>query len=381
MRLAVLTSGRQDWGILRSTCRLLRSDPAFDLRLWVGGMHASARFGARPEEIAADGYRIRELSWLREEGETLAEEQAAGALRETARALREERPEALLLVGDRLETAAAALAGTLAGVPLVHLHGGEESEGAFDNQLRHATTKLSHLHLVSHPAHARRVLRMGEPASTVRVVGAPGLDNLHREDLPSRAELEARLGLPLTPPLLLVTLHPSTLGGDARAEGDALVAALDAVDATCVISLPNADPGQEALRRLLERAGARPRRTAVPALGERAYWGLLKLADAMAGNSSSGLIEAPAVGLPVVNVGDRQKGRLRGANVIDVSSEPAAIAEGLRRALDPAFRAQVRKEPSPYGDGRSAPRIVDILRSWRPPVPPRKRFEDSEGGS
>jgi UDP-N-acetylglucosamine 2-epimerase len=173
--------------------------------------------------------------------------------------------------------------------------------------------------------------------------------------------------------VVLVTLHPSTLGGDPRAEADALVAAMDDVAATYVITLPNVDPGQRVIRERLEAAGRLPRRVAVPALGEQRYWAMLRSADAMLGNSSSGLIEAPAAHLPAVNIGERQKGRLRGANVIDVAAEPGEIAAGLQQALSPCFREQCRRAPSPFGDGHSGAEIVEILGRWTPPDPPVKK--------
>jgi UDP-hydrolysing UDP-N-acetyl-D-glucosamine 2-epimerase len=372
VRIAVLTTGRQDWGILRSICGLLARDPQMELLLLVGGMHCAERFGATERLIAAEGFTAAaRMAWVGE-GETTAAVQAAGALTAVSEALERLRPDALVLVGDRFETAAAALAATLALVPIVHLHGGEESEGAFDNVLRHAITKLAHLHLTSHPEHARRVIALGEDPKAVHVVGAPGLDNLHRADLPTLAELEADLGIALAPPVVIVTLHPATLGVDPAREAEALVAALDRVDATYVITLPNADPGHAAIRAALGRAASKPRRVAVEALGERRFWGLLRHADAMLGNSSSALIEAPALGVPAVNVGDRQKGRLRGANVIDAAPETDAIVAALERALDPAFRRAAKTAPSPFGDGHAAEKIGAILRVWRPPHPPVK---------
>ena len=374
MRLAVLTTGRQDWGILRSLCMLLRDDPAFDLRLLVGGMHCSARFGRTRDLIVEEGFTCHEvLPWIPDDGVPPAHVQAGRAVELVGDALRRQAPEALVLVGDRFETAAAALAATVGGVPLVHLHGGEESEGSFDNALRHAVSKLSHLHLVSHPQHAARVLAMGEEPSTVHVVGAPGLDNLHRRDLANRRELEEFLGAELQPPIVLVTLHPATLGHDPMTEAAVVCAAVRRVPATYVITMPNADPGNEAIRASLASL-AGPRCLVTEALGERRYWGLMSLADAMLGNSSSAIIEAPVLGLPAVNVGVRQSGRLRGGNVLDAPADGEAVTATLRRALMPAFRARARATPSPFGDGHSAARILEILRDWAPPSPPVKHF-------
>ncbi len=373
-RIAVLSTGRQDWGILRSTCRALQEDPGFELRLLLGGMHCASRFGLTRRLVEEEGFQAAAaLSWIPEDREAPVHEQAGAATVQVGAALGEQRPEALLLAGDRFETAAAALAATVARVPIIHLHGGEETEGAFDNALRHAISKMSHLHLTSHPDYAARLVGMGEDPASVHVVGAPGLDNLHRTDLPGREELEAWLGLALAPPVVLVTLHPATLGADPAVEADAVLAAMEAVPATYVVTLPNVDPGAEAIRSRFLALRGRPRTAVVEALGEQRYWGMMRLADAMLGNSSSALLEAPLAGLPAVNIGDRQKNRLRGRNVLDAAPEPQAVTAALRRALTAEQREEARRDGTLFGEGRSALRILQILREWSPPSPPVKR--------
>ena len=371
--VAVLTTGRQDWGILRSTSAAIKERPDLRLKLIVGGMHLVERYGRTVDLIRADGFEPTvELNWLAGAVEPSATAQAGAALALVGECLDADPPDALVLVGDRFETTAAAVAATIARVPLVHLHGGEQTLGAFDDSLRHAITKLSHLHLVSHDEHARRVAAMGEDPRTVHVVGAPGLDNAFRADLADRMELERRLGIELAPPVIIVTVHPETLQPDPAAIGQAVGAAMDQVEATYVVTLPNADPGGEALRRTLVQAAARPGRVAVEALGDRLYWGLMRAADAMLGNSSSGIVEAPALDLPVVNVGDRQLGRRREANVIDVPADPGSIADAVRRALEPATQAEIRQRHPALMDGQAGTRVTDIIARWRPPNPPRK---------
>jgi len=371
-RVGLLSSGRQDWGILRSTAVELASSDSVDLRVLVGGMGCSERFGRNDRVMAHEGFPPHErLEWMID-GST-AHDDAGRALASVGDALVRQQLDALLLVGDRYETLAAAMAATLLRVPIVHLHGGEETEGAFDNAIRNAITKLSHLHLASHVAYAERIIAMGEDPKTVHVVGAPGLDNLHRNDLATRQELEEVLGLRLDAPLVVVTVHPATLAATPGADVEAACGAMDAVDATYVVTLPNADPGNEAVREKLKSAVAAPKRVAVGALGERRYWGLLRIADAMLGNSSSGLIEAPALHLPVVNVGDRQKGRLRSAAVIDVAPDKDCVVAALRQALAPGFRARIRTEPAPFGDGHAGKAVAAALARWTPPQPPVKR--------
>jgi UDP-N-acetylglucosamine 2-epimerase (non-hydrolysing) len=331
-------------------------------------MHLSAEFGRTEFEVQADGFRADEaLEWIG--GESLsALDQAGRALSMVGHALERQRPEALVLVGDRFETAAAAMAATLKRVPLVHLHGGEETSGAVDNSFRHAITQMSQLHLVSHKAHAERVIAMGIDPAAVHVVGAPGLDNLHRKDLPSPAELENQLGLELRPPVVVVTLHPATAASTSPdEEAAALCSAMEDVAATYVITLPNTDPGHRSIREILQAAAKRPGRVAVEALGSRVYWALLRAADAMLGNSSSAVIEGSALGLPAVNVGERQRGRLRGDNLIDARADRAAISAALRTALSPETRQGLEGGPGLFGEGYSAARIMDILREWRAP--------------
>lgn len=378
--IVVLTTGRQDWGILRSTCVAIRAHPDLELRLVVGGTHLSARHGHTVEEIRADGFEPHaELPYLADDPDASPEAQAAAVLTGMRPLLHGSDaappPDGLVLVGDRFETAAAALAATVARVPIAHLHGGEQTLGAFDDALRHAITKLSHLHLVSHEEHARRVVALGEDPETVHVVGAPGLDEAFRDDLAEREELERVLGVRLDPPVVVVTVHPTTLDADPTAVARAVATAMDGVEATYVVTLPNVDPGGDDVRSTLERAVVGDRRAAVDALGPRRYWGLLRLADVMLGNSSSGIVEAPAIGLPVVNVGDRQLGRRREGRVIDVPPDAEAVAAALRTAL--AATRDRRDAPTPPGagalaDGRAGTRIADILARWRPSVPPRK---------
>ncbi len=373
-RLVVLTTGRQDYGILRSTILLLRRTPGFQTALWAGGMHLQRRFGEPLEAPKRDGVPVaRELAFLSEPPDAMAD--AGAAVGRIGAALLEDAPDALLLVGDRTEALAAGLAATIAKVPVVHLHGGEESEGAIDNACRHALTKLSHLHLVSHQTHADRVIQMGEDPATVVVVGPPALDQAYRDDLPSADALAKDLGVALRPPVVLVTMHPATLGAPAGEEVAAVAAAMAQVPATYVITAPNADEGGVLIGDYWRRwAGGRESVALIDALGDRRYWALMRVTDAVLGNSSSGIIEAPSLGVPAVNVGDRQRGRLRFGPVTDVPAAEGAVATALRGAIAAGRR--------PSGGGSAAPaetaasRIVAALGRWEIPRPPRKRFRD-----
>jgi UDP-hydrolysing UDP-N-acetyl-D-glucosamine 2-epimerase len=362
-RIAVLTTGRQDYGLLRSLLLALHESPRFELLLLAGGMHSKERFGRTIRLIREDGLPITaELDFVAEPPDPVSD--TSRAIRMVGEALRDFRPEALVLLGDRSETLAAGLAAALLAVPLVHIHGGEETQGAVDNVMRHALTKMSHLHLVSHPQHARRVEQMGEDPAAIRVVGSPGLDNASRSDLADRSELEELIGIPLQHPVILVTMHPTTLSGTGTEEVRAVAAAMEGFRATYVVTMPNADAGGVEICDFWSDWGlAHPKAAVVKALGDRSYWGLLRQVAALLGNSSSGILEAPACGIPAVNVGDRQKGRLRSALVIDVAARPDEIASGLERALARPAQGVFGESPWTPPDP-VAPRIMEVLESW-----------------
>ncbi|HEY6234485.1 MAG TPA: UDP-N-acetylglucosamine 2-epimerase, partial [Candidatus Elarobacter sp.] len=289
------------------------------------------------------------------------------------------RPDVLLAVGDRFEMHAAVMAALPFGIPVAHVHGGEVTEGAIDDALRHGITKVAHLHFTSTQTYRERVIQLGEEPWRVTVSGAPSLDNLRTVRLLSRAELAARLGVPFDPAPLLVTFHPVTREIERTpAQIDALLAALHALRHPAVFTLPNADTGgQLVAQRVRAFVASHTNAWIADNLGTEAYFSVMNLAAAMAGNSSSGIIEASSFELPVVNVGSRQAGRIRAANVIDVDDDAASIHAGLQRALHPEFRAALRGLTNPYDGGDAAAAIVARLRDE--PLGDRlmrKRFHD-----
>jgi UDP-hydrolysing UDP-N-acetyl-D-glucosamine 2-epimerase len=349
-------------------CEAIVAHDDLELLLIAGGMHLDTTFGRTIDDIRAEGFHVSsEVAW--DTTAAPAWHQIGAAARGVGDALASTRPDALLVVGDRFETAAAVLAATTLAMPVAHLHGGEETRGAFDDQIRHAITKLSHLHLVASKAAGERIVAMGEDPQAVRVVGPPGTDLAWREDLPRRDDLERALGLELEPPVVIVSVHATTLASAPDRDARAVAAALDSVEATYVITLPNADPGGGQVRDVLLAAADRPRRIAVRALGDRRHWGLLKVADAMVGNSSSAIIEAPVVGLPVVNVGERQLGRESWGTVSHVDADPVRIASALRDAI--AIGRTTPQRP-PSVDGHAGDRVAEALAAWKPESPPRK---------
>jgi UDP-hydrolysing UDP-N-acetyl-D-glucosamine 2-epimerase len=365
--IAVVTVARSDWGHLTSVLTELRASSDVRLLLFVGGTHLSDAFGRTVELIEGEGWPIAERIEMLEPSDA-PEAIAASIGRGVAgfgRAYARHRPDLVVVLGDRFEMLSAAAAALPFVLPVAHLHGGEVTEGAIDNQIRHAITKCAHLHFVSAEPHARRVAAMGEEPWRIHNVGAPGLDRIRTVRLLSRDELAQRLDLARDDRWLIVTYHPATLEyQDTGRHTDELLAALEKVDATCVVTYPNADTaGRTIIARLEEFAGRHDRVRLVRNLGDDVYLSLLRHADAMVGNSSSGLIEAPSFELPVVNVGARQAGRLRAANVVDVGPERDEILAGVDAALTPAFRAGLSGMKNPYGDGHAAERIVRVLRT------------------
>jgi UDP-hydrolysing UDP-N-acetyl-D-glucosamine 2-epimerase len=363
--IGVVTVARSDYGHLTPLLEALRDTPDITLQLYVAGGHLSPRFGRTVEAIEADGWSIAariETSVASDAPADVAAAAGAGVAG-FARAFARGRPDLIVLLGDRLEMLSAAVAALPLAIPVAHLHGGEVTLGAIDEQARHAITKLAHLHFPAAEPYARRILQMGEEPWRVHCCGAPGLDRLARLPALPRAELARRIGLPLRRPTLIVTFHPVTLEPDEAAfHSEELAAALETVAGDVVITHPGADAAhQTVIRRMESLAATRPGTRMVPALGDDCYGSLLREADVMVGNSSSGLIEAPSFGLPVVNVGIRQEGRLRAANVIDVGYGREEIAAGIRRALEPRFRESLRGLVNPYGDGRAAPRLAKVL--------------------
>lgn len=364
--IAVVTVGRSDYGIYLPILRRIDSDPELALRLIVSGMHLSPASGLTVQRIEADGFEIHERVEMLLSSDTsvgIATSMGLGLVG-FAQAYSRLRPDILVVLGDRFEMHAAALAALPFKIPVAHIHGGEITEGAIDDALRHSITKLSHLHFVAAAEYRARVIQMGEEPWRVVVCGAPSLDNLVDSTLPGRQELIGRFGLP-TGPYLLVTFHAVTLEYEqAEYQITELIDALRRADYPIVFTMPNADTGHgvvvAAIRRFVDQ---HPTASLVQNFGPLEYLGAMKCAVAVVGNSSSGLIEAPSLKVPVVNIGTRQQGRIRATSVIDVGYDRAEIAAALRQATGPEFRAALEQVANPYGHGHAADIIVERLAS------------------
>lgn len=381
-KVCVVTGTRAEYGLLYWVIRGIDADPALELQLVVTGMHLSPEFGLTYQAIEADGFSIDakvEMLLSSDSPTGIAKSIGIGVIGLSDAFARLD-PDVVVLLGDRFEILAAAQAAMVARIPIAHIHGGEATEGAIDEAIRHAVTKMSHFHFVTTEAYRARVIQLGEAPERVWNVGAPGIDNLHRMDLLGRDQLEDALGFALGRPTLLVTYHPATLSRTPVARSiEELLRALESFpNARVVFTKANADTDGRVINSLVERfASERPDRARVFAsLGQLRYLSLLKYSDVVIGNSSSGIIEAPAVKTPTVNLGDRQRGRVRADSVIDVPEEAEAIAAAIGKALSPSFREQTLRTQSPYGGGGAAERILECLREAELGSVLMKRFHD-----
>ena len=363
----MVTVGRSDYGIYRPVLTEIRDDPELELRLFVGGMHLLPEFGSTVDAVEGDGFAIAErveMLLASDTPEAISKSTGLGVVG-FAQAYARSRPDVLMVLGDRFEMHAAALAALPFKIPVAHISGGEMTRGAFDDALRHCITKLSHLHFVTTEEYARRVRQLGEESWRVTNCGSPSLDTLLSHTQEGSNDLEARYGFQLDPPPLLVTFHPVTLEyEDTEWHAAELLAALDESGAPTVFTMPNADTnGHVIARKIQEFVGTHPSSWLVENLGIPDYFSVMARSAAMVGNSSSGVVEAAPLSLPVVNIGSRQEGRVRTPNIIDVGYPRAEILEGIRRAVSDEFRETASGVTSPFGDGHAAKRIVDVLKT------------------
>ena len=367
--IAVVTSSRADYSHLYWPLRDLQAHPDIDLKVIALASHLSPEFGSTIREIEADGFPIAaRLECLLSSDTDVGMAKSIGvAVLSLADTLGQMRPDLLLLIADRYEMLAPASVALALRIPIAHIEGGEISEGAIDDAVRNALTKMSHIHFTSTDLARRRVIGMGEEAWRVHRAGAPSLDHLRRSTLLTQQALETQLELDLQQPTVVVAYHPVTILRETTREADALFSALQQLEEQIVFCYPNADAGSRSLITrtesfLKERGGGRVFIN-LPAV---TYWSLLRHVKLMIGNSSSGIMETASFALPAVNVGMRQQGRERPANVLDALPKTDSILEEIRRAQSPAFLQAIQGMTNPYGDGHAAERIVQVLTTLPP---------------
>ncbi|OLQ86148.1 UDP-N-acetyl-D-glucosamine 2-epimerase, UDP-hydrolysing [Vibrio panuliri] len=379
-KVAVFTGTRAEYGLLFWLLKDIQNDPELQLQLLVSGMHLSPEFGETYQQIERDGFHIDEKIEI-----LLSSDSAVGTAKSMglgvlgfADALARLAPDVLVILGDRFEALAAAQTAMILRIPIIHLHGGEITEGAYDDAIRHAITKLSYLHGTSTEEYRQRVIQLGEVPKRVRNIGAIGLDHLKRAKFMSVEELSESLDFSLTKPYFLVTYHPVTLGNEApEASFQALLDALDEhPDHQVILTYPNADDGGRRIIPILEAyAKASPERVlAIPSLGQVRYLSAVKHAAAVVGNSSSGIIEVPAFDVPTVNIGARQKGRLAAKSVLHCAPTQAAIGDAMTQALSRSYCQNGEVIDNPYGQGDSSRQVIEMIKSLQ--FDPCKTFFD-----
>jgi UDP-hydrolysing UDP-N-acetyl-D-glucosamine 2-epimerase len=365
-KIAVVTTSRADYSHLYWPLRTLADRSDVDLRLIVLAAHLSSEFGCTIHEIEKDGFPISaRIECLLSSDTDVGMAKTVGvAVLGLAEHLSVIRPDILLLIADRYEMLAPASVALALRIPIAHIEGGETSEGAIDDAVRNALTKMSHIHFTSTFAARRRVISMGEEDWRVHRAGAPSLDHLRRSTLLSRNQLEEKLACDLGVPTVLVSYHPVTLATDTLLETDALFSALAQIPDQLLFCYPNADAGSRALiERTKSFLAARGHGRIFVNLDAVTYWSLLRHVQLLVGNSSSGIMETASFELPTVNIGIRQQGRERAANILDAPAEVASILDAIRTAHHPDFRARLHGMTNPYGDGSASEKITEVLTS------------------
>lgn len=377
-----MTGTRAEYGLLHWLMKEVNSDPELKLQIIVTGMHLSPEFGLTYQQIEADGFTIDakvEMLLSSDSPVGIAKSIGLGVIG-FADALERLKPDILVILGDRFEILAAAQAAMIARIPIAHIHGGETTEGAFDEQIRHTLTKFSQWHFVAADPYRKRVIQLGERPEQVFNFGAPGLDHLQYLDWLEKSALEEFMGMQLKSPVFLVTYHPVTLDKQSPSVAmEELLLAFDSFpEATVILTYPNADTGGRVLIEQIDQwvRVNRNRAKAFISLGQQRYLSLMREADVIIGNSSSGLTEAPALEKATVNIGDRQKGRLKAESVIDTSEQSKEIVIAIRKALSKKFQLMLPSTKSWYGSGNVSQQIKEQLKTVE--LKTQKSFFDIE---
>lgn len=367
-KVCVVTGTRAEYGHLFWIIRALEEDSRAQLQIVVTGAHLSEAHGWTVDQIKNDGFTPdAEVNLNIHDDSPLSIAKGMGlGLEEMVRHFSELAPDLIVVLGDRYELLCAAQAALLLRIPVAHIHGGEVTEGAFDEAIRHSLTKMAHLHFPAAERYAKRLRQLGENPNCIYNFGAPGLDHIQKTQPLQRNEIEEWLGISLKDPILLVTYHPVTLGmNNNTSEVHSVIEALEQFSekATILCTGVNADPEFNTIREAFHTFYQKHSQCValVQSMGQQRYLSTMRLASVVVGNSSSGIIEAPALGVPTVNIGDRQKGRLRASSIIDCAANTQSIINAINKALDPENREKACNVQLAYGSGEASSRIVEVL--------------------
>lgn len=380
-KICVVTGTRAEFGLLRWLMQEIEACDALTLQVIATGMHLSPEFGSTYREIEQAGFNIDarvEMLLSADTASAVTKSMGLGLIG-YADAYARLAPDMVVLLGDRFEIFAAAAAAMIAGIPIAHLHGGETTEGAFDEAIRHSITKMSHLHFVAAEDYRKRVIQLGEQPERVFLVGGLGIDAIKRTTLMTREALEASLNFAFGPRNLLITFHPVTLESQSSAhQMSELLKALDGLqDTHLIFTMPNADTGGRELTAMVDAfVDTHPNARAYSSLGQLRYLSCMHFVDGVVGNSSSGLAEAPSMGIGTIDIGDRQRGRLRAASVIHCEPGQDQITQALHTLYSSAFKASLSQVVNPYGTGGASQRIVEVLAAHPLDQLIKKKFHD-----
>ncbi|WP_064606216.1 UDP-N-acetylglucosamine 2-epimerase [Photobacterium sp. J15] len=369
-KICVVTATRAEYGLLKCLLDDISNEPTLALQLLVTGSHLSPEFGYTVEQIQGDGHKIdKKIEILLSSDSPVGVSKSMGLAQISfAEAFDELKPDVVLVLGDRYELIPIVSAANIARIPVAHLNGGELTEGAIDELIRHGITKLSQLHFTAIDEYARRVIQMGEHPSRVFNVGEVGLDNICRMKLMSQEEFETSIDCKMAAKNLLITYHPETTESVDQIEEDfsQILAALDQCEDTLLIfTKANADVGGRTINQMIDKyvEANKEKAIAFTSLGQLRYLSALQYIDAVVGNSSSGIVEAPSFKVATINIGDRQKGRIRSESVIDVAVDKQQVISALETIYQPDFQAKLGSVVNPYGQGNSSQQVVDVLKS------------------
>lgn len=382
-KICVVTGTRAEYGLLSRLMGMIKNSSLTQLQIIATNMHLSSKYGNTYLEIEKDGFTIDKKIPILEEGKDDANatlKSMAKALAGFADAYDELKPDMVVVLGDRYEILAAATAALIERIPIAHIHGGEITEGAYDDAIRHSITKMSHLHFASTEEYRKRIIQLGEQPDTVWYVGAIGVENIKKLPLMGKEEIEESINFKLDENTILVTYHPVTLGYHT-AEQD-IKEFIDALeerkDLRVVFTMPNSDTGAQAMADAINAfvANNSDRAVAYKSLGVIRYLSVMRQVTAVVGNSSSGLVEVPTFGIPTLNIGDRQKGRIAAASVYNCKSDKDSILAGLEVILSPDFQQKAKRARNPYDKEGTAQAIFDVVSTYPLEQLKQKRFYD-----